>query len=153
MSNTCKMNAPIVNDAFQFVRSLYKKYLPLGFRAFQLDQGMELKNLCTSIGLRQGLSDDEMEILALAALLHNIGSIEGEFENREVSKAIAERYLQEQNYPVMDIFQVLACIAATRAESTPRTRLSGIIQAAKFSNVKGRDRKREKKDEVGDLWP
>lgn len=147
------MNVPIVNDAFLFVRTMYIKYLPVGFRDFQLDQGMVLKNICTSIGLRKGLNDDEIEILALAALLHNIGSIEGEFENREVSKAIAERYLLEKQYPVVDIFQVLACISATQAESIPRTRLSRIIQAAKYSGQKQVREKKEKRGEVGDLWP
>lgn len=146
------MNAPIVNDAFQFVRCLYKKYLPVGFGDLQLDQGMELKNLSISLGLRKGLNDAEMEILALAALLHNTGSIEGEFEEREVSKTIAERYLQENSYPKGGIYQVLACIAATHAESKPETTLSRLIQAAKFSNRKTKWES-EKRGEVGDLWP
>lgn len=146
------MNAPIVNDAFQFVRCLYNKYLPVGFRDLQLDQGMELKNLCTSLGLRKGLNDTEMEILALAALLHNAGSIEGEFDQRKVSQAIAERYLQEQNYPVMDTFQVLNCIAATQPGTTPRTSLGKLIQTAKFSK-RSISWKSKKKGEVGDLWP
>lgn len=144
------MNAPIVNDAFQFVKCLYRKYLPAGFRSLQLDQGMELKNLCTSRGLRKGLTDEEMEILALAALLHNTGSIEGVFDDPAVSQTIAERFLRERNYPDTVISQVLSCIAATHLDSTPQTSLGRFIQSVKFSKIGSYPKKQ---GEVGDLWP
>lgn len=146
------MNVPIVNDAFKFVRYLYQKYLPVGFRDLQLDQGMELKNLCTSVGLRKGLKDDEIEILALAAILHNTGSIEGEFDRRMVSQTIAGRYLTEKAYPTHRIEEVLACIAATQADYSPQTNLACLIQTIRFSN-NYQPQKKQKRGEVGDLWP
>lgn len=146
------MNAPIVNDAFKFVRWLYKKYLPVGFCDLQLDQGMALKNQCTSIGLRKDLKDEEIEILALAAILHNTGSIEGEFEDRIVSQTIAGRFLREKAYPQNRIEEVLACIAATQVSNLPQSRLAQLIHSVRFSNhYIPNDTPRW--DEVGDLWP
>lgn len=122
------MNSPIVNNTFLFVKYLYKAYLPAGFDRFVFDQAVKEKNVWVSKGLQAGLSDVELEILALTALLHRVGIIENLKSYCQVSRTIAERYLQEQQYPSKRIPSILHAISvANKGSHLAHQRLEKII--------------------------
>ena len=146
------MNTPIVNNAFRFVKWLYEEFLPDGLSDWQLDQSMELKNYTVRLGIQKRCSEKELEILALAALLHNTGCVEGQHDKRQVSKKIAERFLLEQKYSSKAIQQVLFCIDHTVKGKTSSNRLAKIIRQAKFQSTFA-SRLPDSKLEIGDLWP
>ncbi|MCI5082653.1 MAG: hypothetical protein MRY78_13220 [Saprospiraceae bacterium] len=147
------MNSPIVNDTFRFVKWLYAEFLPVGYRDFQLDLAMELKNDCISEGIRHGLLDEQLEILALAALLHNIGCIEGQYHQKEVSKTIAANFLEEQHYFDWNIDKVLAAIEATADDGLPMNESGRIIRQLKFKQHDALATNHTLLREMGDIYP
>ena len=148
------MNSPIVNDTFRFVKWLYAEFLPIGYRDFQLDLAVELKNSCTSCGLQRGLSDQELEILSIAALLHNIGCIEGQYHDRTVAKTIAHSFLAEKGLLEWKIEKVEYAIEATAEESTPKGQLAALIRQLKFKQAaRIAAYKRFQTQQIGDVFP
>ncbi|NRB48606.1 MAG: hypothetical protein HRU41_13095 [Saprospiraceae bacterium] len=135
------MNSPIVNNTFQFVQYLYRSYLPKGFDRFEMDQAVFEKNAWVSKGRRAGLSDTELETLALTALLHRVGIIETFRSYSKVSRTIAERYLKEQKFPSKRIASILHAISvANKGGQMAHQRLEQIILS-------------KAKAEVVDIWP
>lgn len=147
------MNSPIVNDTFRFVKWLYAEFLPVGYRDFQLDLAMDLKNNCVTKGLQYGMPDQQLEVLSLAALLHNVGCIEGQYHSRDVSKIIARNFLEEKGYYDWDIQKVEHTIDATSEYASFTDDCGKIIQTLKFKQmyeVAGSDLYPE---EMGDVFP
>lgn len=125
------MNTRIVNETFSFVQWLYERFLPVGYRDFQLDLSLELKNKSIIAGRRANFNDQELEVLALSALLYNAGCIEGQYDDRAVSKTIARNFLKEQELPENKISQVIGCIEATQESFSARNKLEALIQFVK----------------------
>ncbi|MBW2996632.1 HD domain-containing protein [Candidatus Woesearchaeota archaeon] len=82
------------------------------------------------------------EIVEIAAWLHDIGSIIGDYENHHISGAeYAEKLLKEYNYPQEKIEQVKHCIIAHRgSKSIPRETIEAECVAnadamAHFDNI------------------
>ena len=147
------MNSPIVNATFRFVKWLYSEFLPIGYRDFQLDLAMELKNECVAFGLKKGLDDYDLEVLALAALLHNTGCIEGQYHNRDVSQTIARNFLSEKGFYDWQIEKVEASIEAT-AENCPAKDYRGkIIRKRKFTQANRMASDQLHFEEMGDVYP
>jgi hypothetical protein len=133
------MNTPIVNTTFRFVKRLYQQYLPEGFDQFQLDQAMIQKNKWVSKGLQAQLSDEEIEVLALTALLARISMIDNK-QSVSASKLIAERFLAEQNFPSKRILSLLHAIDVVHKKATPCQHWERILMGDLF-------------EEIGDVWP
>ncbi|GJM32131.1 MAG: hypothetical protein DHS20C18_11320 [Saprospiraceae bacterium] len=145
------MNNPIVNKTYSFVRSLYREYLPAGYWEFQLDLSMEMKNRLITLGLIRRLPDEEMEILALAAMLHNTGCIEGQYGGKEVSMTIADTFLREMNYQPELIGKVMQCISATESAHPLHNKLQKMIRQVQVGIMQMQNQ--YEMPEVGDLWP
>jgi hypothetical protein len=122
------MNTRIVNETFLFVKWLYGRFLPPGYGDFQLERSMATKNTSVLIGRKAQLDDDELEIMALAALLYNVGCIEGQYENRAVSITIARSFLEEQGLRSSSIAKVIACIAATAPDTKARSKMEELMK-------------------------
>lgn len=133
------MNTPIVNTTFLFVKRLYYQYLPEGFDQFQLDQAMIQKNIWVSKGLQAQLTDQEIEVLALTALLARIGMVDNK-QGASASKLIAERFLKEQNFPSKRILSLLHAIDVVHKKATPAQHWERIMRSDLF-------------EEIGDVWP
>lgn len=150
-SSQAIMNSAIVNKSFIFINWLYKEFLPIGYRDFQLDQSMELKNNCVSKGLQEGLCDEELEIVATSAILHNVGCIEGALHDKRTSIAIASNFLSEMSYAKEKTALVIGCIAATQENYAARSVIESLIQDVKFNlsiNLQAQNIL-----EIGDFWP
>ena len=128
------MNTPIVNTTFRFVKRLYHQYLPEGFDQFQLDQAMIQKNQWVRKALQAQLSDEEIETLALTALLARIGII----DNKQIvsaSKLIAERFLAEQNFTSKRILSLLHAIDVVHQKATPCQHWERIMISNPFEEI------------------
>ncbi|MEZ5040410.1 MAG: hypothetical protein R2828_10970 [Saprospiraceae bacterium] len=134
------MNTPIVNTTFRFVRRMFRQHLPEGFDRFQLDQAVILKNSWVSKGLKRGLEDEALEILALTALLCHVGIIEQLNEHTASSQFIAKCFLEEEGYGKHQIQLLLHALAVANQDCPPISVLEEIIN-------------QDKRVEIGDVWP
>ena len=149
------MNTRIVNETFRFVKWLYGRFLPPGYNDFQLEQSMAVKNKSILVGRRARLKDQELEILALSALLYNTGCIEGQYQNRAVSVTIAKGFLKEQGLSSSKIAKVLSCIEATQSDIKANTRLEELMKFVEdaVSGARLNNRGRYRSPELPDVFP
>ncbi|PHN08185.1 HD domain-containing protein [Flavilitoribacter nigricans] len=119
--------------------------IPIGFLAGRFVAQLLIDNLHKNLvfhnfhhtvyvvrGVRQisenlGLSEENKEILNLAAWFHDTGLTEVYLGHEEESKKIARRFLERNAYPEVRILQVLACIDATKMPQQPQNLLEKVI--------------------------
>jgi len=75
------------------------------------------------IALKQNLSEEETEILNIAAWFHDIGYTKGNENHEEEGVEIAREYLLESEFPGNKTDQVVGCILATRMPQDPKNNL------------------------------
>ena len=80
------------------------------------------------------LSDKEREVLLLAAWFHDTGYIMGTNNHEKNSCAIAEKFLNQQNYDPKEIAKIKACIMATERNAMPNNLMEKIIRDADSSH-------------------
>lgn len=79
------------------------------------------------IGRAENLTEDELEMVLLAAVFHDLGHIECYNGHEEASKRFANEWLAEQNYSMENINIILGCIGATKIPQTPRNILEKVV--------------------------
>jgi predicted metal-dependent HD superfamily phosphohydrolase len=80
------------------------------------------------------LSDEENEILLLAAWLHDIGYTEGTQDHEETSCSIADEFLKNEGYDTQKIQKVVEYIRATKRFHVPQSIQEKIIRDADSSH-------------------
>lgn len=94
------------------------------------------------LGLKTGISEEELLLLATAALYHDSGFIYHYYDHEDESIAIARATLPEFGYDLGQIRTIAGMIAATRMPQSPTTLLEELICDADL-DLLGRD----------DFWP
>uniref|UniRef100_UPI0040488F65 Pycsar system effector family protein n=1 Tax=Roseivirga sp. TaxID=1964215 RepID=UPI0040488F65 len=80
-----------------------------------------------SIGKASGLSEEELEIVAIAAWFHDTGYRSGCNNHEKDSARIAEEFLTRQDYPTEKIAQVVGCIMATQMPQNPKNLMEEVL--------------------------
>jgi uncharacterized protein len=94
------------------------------------------------LGHVAGLAEEELLLLATAALYHDTGFIFHYHDHEDESIAIAQATLPEFGYPAEQIRQIAGMIAATKMPQQPRTSLDALLCDADL-DLLGRE----------DFWP
>ncbi len=81
------------------------------------------------------VSEEEQEVLLLAAWFHDSGYIEGEEHHEERGAIIAENFLREHKVAKQKILMIKDCILATKLDYTPNSLLEEIIKDADTSHL------------------
>ncbi|MFT6828008.1 MAG: putative metal-dependent HD superfamily phosphohydrolase [Roseivirga sp.] len=80
-----------------------------------------------SIGKASGLSEDELEIVAIAAWFHDTGYRSGCNNHEKDSAKIAEEFLAKQEYTSEKIVKVVGCIMATQMPQKPKKLIEEVL--------------------------
>ncbi|MFH6959531.1 Pycsar system effector family protein [Flavobacterium aquidurense] len=83
----------------------------------------------------ENLTDDEQEIVLLAAWFHDIGYTIDKAKHEDHSIAIMTIFLNNENYTPKKLDKVAVCISATKLDETPKTLLEKILCDADFSHL------------------
>ena len=121
------MNNEIIQKAKEFVKENYNKAIP------RTQEGLKghfetVEKYALELCERE--EDIDREIVMLAAWLHDIGTIMGDYENHHISGArIAGKFLEDLNYPADRIERVKHCILVHRGSKAgkPETREAQIL--------------------------
>ncbi|HMQ68589.1 MAG TPA: DUF5706 domain-containing protein [Ignavibacteria bacterium] len=120
-------NISIIDEASDFVFHLMKMNLPGVYVYHNFRHTSEVVDNVRKISRKSGLSEEEAEIVTLAAWFHDTGFIEQCDNHEEVSAQIASKFLKEKNYPEDKTEKVIGCINATRYPTNPKNPLEEII--------------------------
>lgn len=83
----------------------------------------------------ENLTDDEQEIVLLAAWFHDVGYTIDKAKHEDHSIAIMTIFLNNENYTPKKLDKVAVCISATKLDETPKTLLEKILCDADFSHL------------------
>lgn len=133
------MRSEVVAYVEKHVVRLLKDKLDNQFCYHNLQHTLAVRDAGLELGAKAELSAEDMEILELAALLHDTGFTETYTGHEDVSCRIAEDLLGALRYPADKTARVLACIAATRISSQPETLLEMVLRDADLAHLASDD--------------
>lgn len=79
------------------------------------------------IGRAEGLTEEQLEILILAAWFHDAGHLKTYAGHEEVSETLATEWLRSQHYPKDKIREVARCIRVTTMPQQPLDTMERVI--------------------------
>lgn len=101
-----------------FIQLIEKNHKPI-YTYHNLAHTQNVVKRANKIGVKTGLTPDEMEILLLAAWFHDSGYYENFANHEEISARNAQQFLEARNYPTDKIKQVTEAIAHTKIPHLP----------------------------------
>ena len=125
----------LITAAEAYVAEFYRTHFSEKYIFHDFQHTKEVVEATKQIVAGYELSDQEVEILILAAWFHDIGYIEGAEKHEERSCKYARAFLKENNYPEANISLILECIRATKIGAIPDTLLEKILCDADLSHL------------------
>jgi len=120
----------IVRSASEFVSVLLKENLPPEFTYHNLIHAREVFEAVTELGINSGITDEELEILQVAAWFHDAGFIKDYQDHENKSIEIAKEYLGNIRYPDKKIIRLTEIIIMTDMANIPLSLSDKIIRDA-----------------------
>lgn len=125
----------IIQKAEAYVLDLLRSKLKEQHRYHSLEHTLAVKNAALALAKKEFLSEEETELVYLAALFHDTGFCETYEGHEALSRQIAANFLQEQGYPAEKVQKVLELIEATYPPKEPVNLLEQIIKDADLNNL------------------
>lgn len=110
-----------------YVRDLFSKKLGCDVLYHTINHTIEVAEAVEVIGKSELISDDDLEILLIAAWFHDTGHFHCCLGHEEQSIVYAKEYLQNHSYHKSNIEIILDCIRSTKIPQNPQTKLQEII--------------------------
>ncbi|MBK8516645.1 MAG: HD domain-containing protein [Saprospiraceae bacterium] len=120
----------IIKKAEQFVIDTFNTSLPEIYVYHNYTHTRYVVKKVKEIAKAEKITEEEKEMVVLAAWFHDLGYIDGKKGHEERSANMASRFLRENDYPVEKEEVVIGCIKATDFNFTPITLLNQMIRDA-----------------------
>ncbi|SMD34497.1 Predicted metal-dependent phosphohydrolase, HD superfamily [Reichenbachiella faecimaris] len=111
----------------EYVSSSLKKELPEHFLYHDLAHTQEVVKAVKLIAKGEGLNDEDLETLAIAAWFHDLGHIRDCDCHERKSAEIAQTFLEKKDFSKERIAQVEGCIMATMMPQRPLNLMQSIL--------------------------
>ena len=92
-----------------------------------LDHTKEVVAAIKEIGQGESISEEELEILTIAAWFHDLGYVEKTRGHEEISAMFASSFLSENSYDTDKIDKVIGIILSTKVPQQPQNHLQQIM--------------------------
>ncbi len=125
----------IVLDSERHVSRLLSEQLTENHRYHNLPHTLSVLYAARQLAGYFDISEEEREVLDLAALFHDTGFIRDYDNHEEESIRLAGEFLRSQHYCEGRLERVQACILATKVGEMPQNRLQAILKDADLSNL------------------
>src|SRR5688572_2018663 len=99
-------DSEILNNTSAYVFTLFKERLSNKLVYHTYKHTTDTVNEARILGEAHNLEPDQMEVLLLAAWLHDTGYIDTYLGHEENSARLATKFLQDQGYPAEKISQI-----------------------------------------------
>jgi len=124
----------IIQQSEKFVLNLLSK-LPDSYSFHNTQHTLNVRSTVLQLAKAEGLSNEETEILEIAALFHDIGYTETYDGHEAAGAKIASDFLSKQNYPDEKIEQIKALIMSTKMGNTCSNLSQKILKDADMSHI------------------
>jgi predicted metal-dependent HD superfamily phosphohydrolase len=116
----------LLEEVQRFVTNLYDDFIPESYEYHNLQHTKEVVHYVGIIGQEEGVSDEALETLQLAAWFHDTGFSVDKHDHELHSAKIARDFLKNK-ISADRMAQIERCILATRLPQTPLDKLSEIL--------------------------
>ncbi len=117
----------ILYRAGRYVTQLLIHQLPKDRVFHNLHHTINVMQGALKIGKEEGLDEEQLEIVMLAAWFHDTGHVKTYTGHEIVSMEIAHDWLEQENYPEDRIKAVLRCIEVTTMPQRPETKIEAVM--------------------------
>jgi predicted metal-dependent HD superfamily phosphohydrolase len=124
--------------AKKFILAKLRKELPRHLSYHSVEHVKDVYGAVESIGKKEGIKGEAMQLLLTAALFHDAGFLKGPKDHEKVSCDFAREHLPEFGYNAEQIETICGMIMATRIPQSPHNLLEQIICDADLDYL-GRD--------------
>ncbi len=128
-------DSDILNNTSAFVFKLFKDRLSNKLVYHNYKHTTETVNEARNLGEAHNLPPDQLEMLLLAAWLHDTGYIDTYLGHEENSARLATKFLQEQGYPPEKITQIASIIRESKIGDNSTHLLTNILLDADLSSL------------------
>ncbi|MDP4220037.1 MAG: HD domain-containing protein [Bacteroidota bacterium] len=125
----------IITGASEFVSKLFREHLQTDMVYHTYEHSEMVARSARKIGKGMRLGEEGIEVVMLAAWLHDTGYTEVYRGHEEVSTRIASEFLGREGYPIEKTTLVLGCIRATKIPQQPHNLLEQIVADADLSSL------------------
>jgi predicted metal-dependent HD superfamily phosphohydrolase len=129
----------LVARARAHVEALLRAKKPGWVKFHTFEHAEAVVKACKEIGAASRLSDEELEIVMLAAWFHDTGYVEGVKGHEENSVEFAVSFLRETGISENKIAQVAGCIRATKMPQAPKSPMEQLLCDADVAHLASRD--------------
>ena len=127
------MNEELLKAAKDKVTKIFSEEVESIYTYHNLIHTLKVVSAATTLANPSQLSDEEKEMLLLAAYFHDTGFVQGQ-ENHEMRSAkMADEWLESQNYPVEKREIIAGIISSTRREAIPESEFGKLLKDADLS--------------------
>jgi predicted metal-dependent HD superfamily phosphohydrolase len=140
------MNEDNINRAHQYVQNIFNEHAPPENVYHNLSHTTEVVSAVKEIAAAEGISDDDLELLIIAAWFHDSGYVKICKGHEEVSVGYVKEFLQSINYPEANVNKIESLICATKVPQKPKNHLEEILCDADLHHIGMKDF-----EEKGDL--
>ena len=104
-----------------------EEHLPEHLSYHSLDHTLDVYQVCMELAAHCDLSDEDREILGMAALLHDIGFVRTYKGHEEASAQIARKLLPKYGYEPQQVQRIIELIMVTRVPQSPTDLLGRLL--------------------------
>jgi predicted metal-dependent HD superfamily phosphohydrolase len=130
-----KTETPIILAAEQYVKRFHEENFQCNLPFHDYQHFENVVHATQLIGEAYELEQPDLETLCLAAWFHDLGYFESPQEHEMRSAALADTFLEKEEYPEARRAQVKACILATQLPQSPKNLLENILCDADLSHL------------------
>lgn len=121
------MSEEFINEVREDVFKIYEEKAPPENVYHNLGHTTEVVLAVREIAGSEGISDDDLELVLIAAWYHDVGYIIQCKGHEEISIDYAKKFLNSRNYPEERIEKVVSLIEATKMPQKPKNLLEEIL--------------------------
>lgn len=125
----------ILESVEQYATRILREETPSDLEYHDYQHTYDVVAAAREIGMAEGLSVEEMEVLLIAAWFHDTGHIERVSGHEEASKDIAARYLLQQGYDPARTELVKSAITATCMPQAPVNKIEEVLCDADLAHL------------------
>jgi predicted metal-dependent HD superfamily phosphohydrolase len=125
----------VVTKATAYVEALFRARKPEWVKFHTFGHARAVAAASEEIGTVCRLTEEDLEVVTLAAWFHDTGYLEGIDGHEEKSVQIATDFLRDNGYPEEKIAQVAGCIRATQMPQNPKNLLEQVLCDADIAHL------------------
>lgn len=121
------MSEEFINKVREDVFQIYEQNAPPENVYHNLSHTSDVVLAAREIAGTEGVSDDDLELILIAAWYHDVGCVDKCKGHEDISIVKAREFLKKNNYPEERIEKIASLIEATRMPQSPKNRLEEIL--------------------------